>query len=126
MKVHLRFWIGFGAGVFLSVAVFVVLILSYSLGSSTVANSAEATLSDVRVKVAGELVWRGDLDQGERHRLAVTPQGDGTVEIAFSANGESVHKEFGYVTPHSGYTHMLAVLPSFEVDYWACSRWPFE
>jgi len=83
----------------------------------TVHNQSSAKLTNVHVTMAGQDVWSGVLGPGESQKAYGRPSADGTVGVSFQAAGQSVHQEFGYVTPGLGEHHTIVVLPSLELRY---------
>ncbi|MGH7487453.1 MAG: hypothetical protein ACREMY_17895 [bacterium] len=109
-------------GLWFAAGVLAVVLLAagraHLLGSTVTVNNQSLTqLMNVRVTMAGTDVWSGALAPGETHKAYGRPSRDGTIGVSFETAGQTIHKEFGYVTPGLGEHHTIVVLPSLEVRY---------
>lgn len=104
----------------IAVAAFCALLIGCArfFGSAvTIQNESGKQLSEVRLSLAGKLVWTGNLSPGDRHTAYGFPDTDGTVTLSFTVERRSVTKAFGYVTPNSRDHHRIFVPPSLEPMY---------
>lgn len=95
-----------------------LLIYTYFTVSTVIlTNNSEMYLSNVKIELAGKLIWSGSLGTGETKTIYGRVDKDGTVAMTFIANGHVVRKEFGYVTPNDSARHKIFVSRKLEVSY---------
>lgn len=88
-----------------------------SLSKVTVYNQAQVPLTQVKIELAGTVVWEGNLLPGKKSTGRGRAKKDGVAAIGFIADGRRVYREFGYVTPGQRSNHIFVVLPDFNVQY---------
>lgn len=83
----------------------------------TVHNSSTAVLTNVRVSLASQLIWTGDLQPGETHKIVERAGGEGLVDLTFEARGRAMSYSCCYVSsPPIGGPVDFLILPTLEVE----------
>jgi hypothetical protein len=70
--------------------------LYLNLSIIVIVNGSDVPLSDMSVRMVGELWWNGELESNHSKWLIGTIEGEGSVDISFNASGRSFTKSCGY------------------------------
>ncbi len=72
-------------------------------------NAGGDPLSDIQIKVAGEVFQHPVLAEMQEIKADFIPLADGCIEISFTRNQESFQLAYGYVTNGSSGKHMVVI-----------------
>lgn len=83
----------------------------------TIRNQSASVLENVRLVWAGNIVWTGKLQPGEIREWSDNPLGEGSVDIAFEADGRTISHECCYVSGRLFYGPFhFTVSPTLDVE----------
>lgn len=116
MKSWLRWVLGtIGTLVVSATAGFIYLYLDMEVYTVTVINQSSQTLTDMRVIMPGRVRNLGALAPGASDWVYTMPKTDGTLDIAFTAQGKARYEKIDYVAGSLGQHYTLTVTPALTV-----------
>jgi len=104
-----------GALVVLATAGFIYLYIDMEVYTVTVVNRSSQTLTDMRVIMPGRVRNLGTLAPGASNWVYTVPKTDGTLDLAFTAQGKPRYEKIDYVAGSLGRHYTLTVTPALTV-----------
>jgi len=106
-----------GALVVLATAGFIYLYIDMEVYTVTVVNRSSQTLTDVRVIMPGRVRNLGTLAPGASDWVYTMAKTEGTLDIAFTAQGKDRYKHIDYVGGGLANHYILTVMHELTVRY---------
>jgi hypothetical protein len=111
MKPRLRFWTGVVALAALAAIGYCWLYIYTEVYTVTVVNRSAQILTDVRLIVPGRTRTIGTLSPGASGWIYTMAEREGTLDVAFTANGHAKYEKIDYVSGGLGKHYTIEVTP---------------